>query len=463
MLMRHILISFCVLTHAFLGLQKLSAQEESSKIFESGNIICFLGDSITHGGQYHEFLQLFYATRYPNLKLTFHNCGISGDNAEGMIYRLDKDVFIHKPSHVFLMTGMNDVIRTLYFEGEASDEIIEKRKKALDEYKRNIDILDKKFETSDIRPLYLTPSIYDQYSKIERENNRGCNDALIECSTHLKKIAKQRNSTVVDLNSLMKHIMERELQNDSLFTIVGKDRVHPESTGHFVMFYEIISTIESPSIVSEISIDLNQNNFTETKNCMINNFEFSSDDISFSCVQNSLPFPTNKGIDKALSLVPFENKFNKEILRIKGLKNGEYDLFIENIFIDSYSTEQLKSGVNLSTQVNTPQYKQALDVMKLCEDYRKTSYQLRAVPFMEYKYLRDYSGDNQLQEKQIHLNKKLRAIEGKPYHNYIKKSMDAYVETLPKQDSLKNRLKIIEKLIYKKNNPKNLEWKLVRR
>ena len=461
--MRYILISFCVLTHAFLGLQKLSAQEESSKIFESGNIICFLGDSITHGGQYHGFLQLFYATRYPNLKLTFHNCGISGDNAEGMIYRLDKDVFIHKPSHVFLMTGMNDVIRTLYFEGEASNEIVQNRKKALDEYKRNIDILDKKFETSDIRPLYLTPSIYDQYSKIERENNRGCNDALIECSTHLKKIAKQRNSTVVDLNSLMKHIMERELQNDSLFTIVGKDRVHPESTGHFVMFYEIISTIESPSIVSEISIDLNQNNFTETKNCMINNFEFSSDDISFSCVQNSLPFPTNKGIDKALSLVPFENKFNKEILRIKGLKNGEYDLFIENIFIDSYSTEQLKSGVNLSTQVNTPQYKQALDVMKLCEDYRKTSYQLRAVPFMEYKYLRDYSGDNQLQEKLIHLNKKLKAIEGKPYHNYIKKSMDAYVETLPKQDSLKNRLKIIEKLIYKKNNPKNLEWKLVRR
>ena len=226
-------------TQVFLSFQELNAQEESSKIFESGNIICFLGDSITHGGQYHEFLQLFYATRYPNLKLTFLNCGISGDNAEGMIYRLDKDVFIHNPSHVFLMTGMNDVIRTLYFEGEASNEIVQNRKKALDEYKRNIDILDKKFETSDIRPLYLTPSIYDQYSKIERENNRGCNDALIECSTHLKKIAKQRNSTVVDLNSSMKHIMERELQNDSLFTIVGKDRVHPETTGHFVMFHEI--------------------------------------------------------------------------------------------------------------------------------------------------------------------------------------------------------------------------------
>ena len=463
MFKRSFFVVLLSVSYVFFSLQYVYAQQETSKIFESGDTICFLGDSITHGGQFHEFLQLFYATRYPNLILTFYNCGIAGDNTEGMIYRYNDDVLINNPNYVFLMTGMNDVIRTLYFEGKASNKIIEKRKKALDEYKRNINILDKKFETSDIRPLYLTPSIYDQYSKIERENNMGCNDALIECSNHLKKIAKQRNTTVIDLNSSMKHIMDRELQNDSLFTIVGKDRVHPETTGHFVMFHEILSTLESPSIVAQILIDINQNNFIKTKNCIVDNFQVSSDDISFSCVQNSLPFPTNKEMDKALSLVPFENDFNKEILQIKGLKNGKYNLFIQDIFIDSYSAEQFNSGVNLSTQVNTPQYKQAQDVMKLCEDYRKTSYQLRAVPFVEYKYLKDYVGDNQQQGKQIHLNKKLKAIEEKPYHNYIKKSMDAYFETLPKQDSLNKQLRQIENAIYKKNKPKTLEWRVTRR
>ena len=123
--------SFYAFTYIFFSVQIVCAQKYVSKIFENGNTICLLGDSITHGGQFHEFLQLYYATRYPNLKLTFINCGIAGDNAEGMIYRLDKDVLIHEPSHVFLMTGMNDVIRTLYFEGKASDEIIKKRKIAL--------------------------------------------------------------------------------------------------------------------------------------------------------------------------------------------------------------------------------------------------------------------------------------------------------------------------------------------
>ena len=463
MLMRHILISFCVLTHAFLGLQKLSAQEESSKIFESGNIICFLGDSITHGGQYHGFLQLFYATRYPNLKLTFHNCGISGDNAEGMIYRLDKDVFIHKPSHVFLMTGMNDVIRTLYFEGEASNEIVQNRKKALDEYKRNIDILDKKFEASETSPIYLTPSIYDQYSKIERENNRGCNDALIECSTHLKKIAKQRNTTVIDLNSSMKHIMERELQNDSLFTIVGKDRVHPETTGHFIMFHEILSTIESPSVVAQISIDLNQNNRIKTKNCSVNELQVSNENIVFNCQENSLPFPFTKAFDKALSLVPFQKKFNQEILQVIGLDKGSYDLFIQDKLINTFSAEQLNDGVNLSNEFNTPQYKQAKDIMNLCQEYRKTGYQLRAVPFIAFKYLREYNGPNTLKNKKIFLDNQLKKIEGQPFYNYIKKSIHEYYQTLPRLDSLKIRLKQIEHIIYKKNKPRAMNWSIVKR
>ena len=73
--------------------------------FKDGDTICFLGDSITHGGQYHEFLQLFYATRYPELNLSFHNCGISGDNASGMLARFEEDVMKHKPTHVFLEVG----------------------------------------------------------------------------------------------------------------------------------------------------------------------------------------------------------------------------------------------------------------------------------------------------------------------------------------------------------------------
>ena len=456
-------ISLCVLTAIFFNSQKLNAQQNTSKIFESGDTICFLGDSITHGGQFHEFLQLFYATRHPNIALTFHNCGIAGDNAEGMIYRFKDDVLVHNPSHVFLMSGINDVIRTLYFEGQASDEVIKKRKNAIAVFKQNTDILASTFKASEITPIYLTPSIYDQYSKIEKENNLGCNDALIECSNHIKSIASQYDATVVDLNTPMKNIMDRELQNDPLFTIIGKDRVHPKTTGHFIMFHEILSTIESPGVVAQISIDLNQNNRIKTQNCSVNELQVSSEKIIFNCLENSLPFPLTSALDTALRLVPFQKNINQEILQIIGLNKGSYDLFIQDKLINTFSAKQLNEGVNLSSEFNTPQYKQAKDIMNLCQEYRKTSYQLRAVPFIAFKYLRDYNGPDTLNNKKIFLDDKLKKIEGQPFYNYIKKSIQEYNETLPKLDSLKIRLKQIERIIYKKNKPRTMNWSIIKR
>lgn len=441
----------------------VDAQSNQSKNYESGNTICFLGDSITHGGQFHEFLQLFYATRNPEMRLRFINCGISGDDAKGMIYRFEKDVSLHNPTHMFLMTGMNDVIKTLYFEGEAPNEIIKKRNQALSNYKINMGILAEKINQSKITPIYLTPTIYDQYSKIEYENNMGCNDALIACTKHIKKIANQYDAKLVDLNTKMKNLMDFGLQKDSLFTIIGKDRVHPGTTGHFIMFYEIISAIESPNVVAQISINLQQNNLIQTKNCSVYNLEVSDKSISFNCMENSLPYPVDASLEKAISLVSFEKDFNKEVLQVKGIKDGQYDLFIQGELINTFSKKELNQSINLSNQFNTPQYKQALQIKKLCKEYRKTGYQLRIIPFIEFKYLNDYIGSNSVLSKKIHLKKRLKTIEGEPFYNYIKDSFDAYFEVLPKQDSLIKRLKLIENLIYKKNKPKNLEWKLVKR
>ena len=141
----------------------------------------------------------------------------------------------------------------------------------------------------------------------------------------------------------MQDIMHRELQKDSLFTIIGKDRVHPETTGHFIMFHEIISAIESHSNVAQITISLNEVKNLKTENCDVNELQLTKNKISFKCLENSLPFPISKPINKALTLVPFQQEFNQEILKIIGLDRGNYDLFIlapEACFPGSTATAQ---------------------------------------------------------------------------------------------------------------------------
>jgi lysophospholipase L1-like esterase len=430
--------------------------------FKDGDTICFLGDSITHGGQYHEFLQLFYATRYPELNLSFHNCGISGDNANGMIERFEEDVMKHKPTHVFLMTGMNDVNRTLYFEGTASVKILKQRANALANYKRNTTLLAEKIIGNGIIPILLTPSIYDQYSKIEKENNLGCNDALIEYSNHLKKLGNKYDALVIDLNTPMRTLMERELKKDSLFTIIGNDRVHPGTTGHFIMFCEIISKLEAPEVVSKIAIDANQDEQEiRVQNLRLQNAQFSESLISFQTCEMSLPFPLGRNLNEALSLTAFKELYNQQLFQAEGLPNKNYDLYIDKQHIGTFDAYDFKNGIDLSLYKNTPQYKQAQEIKRLCTAYRQTQYQLRAVAFIRHSYLNDYTGPDNINLKYKHLSKKLKRIEGKPYYNYIKRSIEAYFETLPKIDSLEKRKRQLSEQINAINTPKMQQWKLM--
>lgn len=431
--------------------------------FKDGDTICFLGDSITHGGQYHEFLQLFYATRYPELNLSFHNCGITGDNASGMLARFEEDVMKHKPTHVFLMTGMNDVNRTLYFEGTASDKILNQRAAALKTYKKQTALLVAKIKAYQVVPILLTPTIYDQYSKIKKENNMGCNDALIACSNHIKKLGYKYDALVIDLNTPMRKLMERELKKDSLFTIIGKDRVHPGTTGHFIMFNEIISSLEAPELVSKIAIDVNEDEQkirVQTPN--LYDIKLSDSLISFGTCEMSLPFPIGRSLHETVSLTSFKELYNQQLFQAEGLPNKNYDLFIDKQHIGTFDAYDLKSGINLSQYKNTPQYKQSHEIKRLCTAYRQTQYQLRAVAFIRHSYLNDYTGPDNINLKYKHLSKKLKRIEGKPYYNYIKSSMEEYFETLPKIDYLEERKRQLSEQLNSIHTPKMQQWKLIK-
>lgn len=438
------------------------AQQQSSGIFKNGDTICFVGNSITHAGQYHEFIQLFYATRFPKTKLRIINSGISGDNANNILERLDTDVLVNHPDHVFLMTGMNDVIRTLYFDGVASKSIIKKRERVLENYRVNTSKLVKQFKDYNINTILLTPSIYDQFSKIERENNLGCNEALETCSNHLNDLSKRYQLPIVDLNKKMKSIMYKGLKKDSLFTIVGKDRVHPGAEGHFIMASEILTALEPKSVVSEIVIDAAKKHVKIQNNCEVNLKQVDNEFLIFDCKEFALPFPIPKTVTSIIDYTNFEDHFNNQRFQVNHLKRGNYKLIIDNILIGSFSSKQLSHGLNLSTFKKTPQYQQAQQIRQLCENYRKLAFKLRVIPFIETRFLKDYKGDQSRDNLTSYLDEQLKKIEGKPFYNYMQKSMDSYLETLPNSSSLKQQLKTIYEAIYEQNKLIKHEWSLLK-
>jgi hypothetical protein len=175
----------------------------------------------------------------------------------------------------------------------------------------------------------------------------------------------------------------------------------------------------------------------------------------------SLPFPIGGSLQEAVSFTSFEELYNQQLFQAEGLPNKNYDLYIDKQHIGTFDAYDFKNGIDLSLYKNTPQYKQAQEIKRLCAAYRQTQYQLRAVAFIQHSYLNDYTGPDDISLKQKHLSKKRKRIEGKPYYDYIKRSMEAYFETLPKIDSLEKRKRQLSEQINAINTPKMQQWKLM--
>src|SRR4051812_2293038 len=100
-------------------------------IFEHGQKILFIGDSITdadrtggfapYGNGYVSIVRDLIIARYPELRLTFVNKGISGNTTRHLLLRWEQDVIAEEPDWLSLKIGINDVWRS--FDGTPDEAV----------------------------------------------------------------------------------------------------------------------------------------------------------------------------------------------------------------------------------------------------------------------------------------------------------------------------------------------------
>jgi len=390
---------------------RLSAGEVATP-FKDGDRWCVLGDSITHGGSYHKEVELFYVTRFPEKSLEVINCGISGDTARGALKRLGWDCLDHKPSVVSVMLGMNDVGRSLYDTTNAPGaELDAKRTMVVETYRTNMAGLTSRITNSGARLILITPSIFDDTGELKATNKPGCAAALTRCAHEVESLAVQRGASVVDFNGPMTEITAAIQKTNPSATIIGPDRVHPGSVGHFIMAYEVLKAQKPHGEVSMIGVDAVTGKPAGCEGCEVTEIKASSNELSFICLEKALPYPVTDAIRPALQLVPFMNEFNREILKVTGLKPGSYDLSIDEFPVRAYTADELAGGVNLASE-QTPQVKQALGIQEILKRKWNAAGKLRSIAAFEYRVWPDapHSGTSEEQES---MKLKIQAYLGK--------------------------------------------------
>ncbi|MGZ0655693.1 SGNH/GDSL hydrolase family protein [Coraliomargarita sp. W4R72] len=432
-----------------------AAPTHGAQQFEDGERVCFVGDSITHGGTYHSNIYLYYLTRFPEREIRIFNAGISGDTAERTLARFDADIAAHQPTTSTIMLGMNDVGRWQYKVGQSALDDGPDKMRSLNRYFQNMDTLAARLTEIGSDIIWITPSIYDQTAELKQTNNLGVNDALGLCADYVKNTARANKQGLVDFYSTMLAINSDIQSSDKSATIIGGDRVHPRSDpGHFIMAYQFLKAQDVPQYVSKIAINSQRGTEAESINCSITDIKSQPGELSFTALEHALPFPQTESIRQGLALVPFEEEMNQQILIVDNLAAGNYSLEIDTITIGSYTAEQLAKGINLATSVKAPQYQQALKVMKLNQQRNKIVATLREFAYTQYNAMAGYTGDrNDATAIEAHLSDQLKKKEGQSHYDYYKRKYESYCGLLPKVDGMKAELEALHQQLYQANQP----------
>ncbi len=215
-------------------------------LFEAGDSVLFIGDSITDCGRRDEFFPLgngyvsmvasLCSARYPELGIKFINRGIAGDTVQDLKTRWQSDVLDEKPSWLSVKIGVNDVWKTHTRQGH---------------------------------PSAVPPDVYESTYRqlLQRTHSRlGCPIILIEpfliepdaddamrqlvgsYAGVARKLAGEFATVHVQTQKVFDWLMASSVRtNPMMFNVPGPewglDRVHPSTAGHAAIALAVLEAI----------------------------------------------------------------------------------------------------------------------------------------------------------------------------------------------------------------------------
>ena len=342
------------------------AKQEPIDFFKAGQTWGFLGDSITHGGDYHQNIQLFLATRYPGRDIWTRNFGRSGDSAKGILMskRVSFDMGENTPDIVFVHLGMNDVGRSGY---EKNKQTLPRTKETGNtaNYAERMEQVADQVRALGAQVVIVTPTIYDDKGGDEKGRNysRGLDEQLGVYGEVGGELAARKGYPFIDVHTPMDELSAKMRATNASWTL-ARDRVHPTDDGHEIFAYYILKSVKPQPYVYRVEIDAAKDKF-EAQGATVVEHKATAQKVSFTLNESALPFPLTDKDDGFTEMVPFVADLNQQTLRVAGLEAGRYDVRIDGASVAQVEAIELAAGINLATNDKTPQYQAAMKIREL--------------------------------------------------------------------------------------------------
>lgn len=326
-----------------------------------GDSIVFLGDSITHQCLYTQYVEDFFYTRYPHMRLKMHNAGVGGARAWDALQRLDKDVLDEQPKYVTILLGMNDGTYIPYDE------------ETFQTYRRDMLRVVQRIHDSGATPILMTPTMFDaRAARLNPRRQRTAesvalyNSVLAYYGAWCREVALENGFGFVDMWSPLNNITMDQRKQDANFTLIA-DAVHPDPPGQVVMATAMIEQLGLQRRVSTIRVSKSpQGEWTSRAvGGELTDLQETQSGISFTWHAKSLPWVLPEDARLGVQLTRLGHRLSGEQLEIHGLPAGRYTLAIDGETVGEFTSDQLGRHIELQDNEKTPQYRQALAVAML--------------------------------------------------------------------------------------------------
>lgn len=304
-----------------------------------GDVVVFLGDSITAARTYGRIVEQYSLLRFPDRDIRFHNAGRGGDTAAGGLARMDRDVLPLNPTVLIVAYGINDI-----GWGTKADEAHEQA------YLNGIRGVVEKARARGCR-VYVCSAAATAEDPDAAE--RGFLKAMCDRGMAL---ARELGEHSIDVQQSMREVRRRMIaaaagddpkkEKPSLHVADG---VHLNDDGQLAMAVAILKGLDAPAEVSSVAIDAAGPLAAEAEGCSVANLAGDASRLEFDRLDAGLPL--NLGLFGALRyrFIPIPELLNRYMLAIKNLPDGDYVVAVDGRGLGSWSAAELARGVNVAS------------------------------------------------------------------------------------------------------------------
>lgn len=333
---------FIILCFWAAVLIRAEASASELSFYEDGDVVGFIGDSITHvtysSLSYVEMMEQYYQSCFPGRSAEFRNLGTDGFKAVDVLNIYDQDPAFQGINKAVVMLGTNEAIL-----GISAEEYIGNMEALVGRLKED------GLGGADI--LILSPPLCDQdwSGNYDKNGNRRWHfeDRILTYMEALESAAAEWGVYYLDIHTPMAELTAK-LQQEDIGNSLTRDSIHPSAAGQRLLAYYILQA-QGADGGPLSAIIVPEEGDGQVLRGEMTDFYQGEKGMRWNWKPETLPVVVSEDIMQFRNFFDGTNMLYGNVVQVEGFSgDASYTVWMAEQELGSFAGEELAQGIDLN-------------------------------------------------------------------------------------------------------------------